>query len=309
MVKRRAIVPYFGAHIFLFLAGSLFGVVTSAGAQGWTVRKQPISLVNGAPVFFQVRAPSQLSALNGSWMGHALSFNFNAANQTWFALAGVSLDTKPGEYPLDLTGKLTVAKDGVEEVSCTCPQKVARALYPKTKAGLGVSRKFTEPDAAQQKQIQEGQQVKEEYLNRITPEREWSGDFIAPVDTAISGVFGSQRIFNGKVLRSHLGLDFRAPSGTAITAMNGGTVALARMLYFEGNLVVVDHGQGLQTLYMHLSELKVKEGDRVRRGQVIGLSGGTGRATGPHLHVAVRWQDTYVDPSALMRLHLPGGKD
>jgi murein DD-endopeptidase MepM/ murein hydrolase activator NlpD len=81
------------------------------------------------------------------------------------------------------------------------------------------------------------------------------------------------------------------------------------MLYFEGNLVVVDHGQGLQTLYMHLSELKVKEGDRVRRGQVIGLSGGTGRATGPHLHVAVRWQDTYVDPSALMRLHLPGGKD
>jgi murein DD-endopeptidase MepM/ murein hydrolase activator NlpD len=69
--------------------------------------------------------------------------------------------------------------------------------------------------------------------------------------------------------------------------------------------VVVDHGQGLLTLYLHLSEFKVKEGDQVKRGQVVGLSGGTGRATGPHLHVAVRWQGTYLDPASVMRLRLP----
>jgi murein DD-endopeptidase MepM/ murein hydrolase activator NlpD len=80
---------------------------------------------------------------------------------------------------------------------------------------------------------------------------------------------------------------------------------LARPLYFEGNFVVLDHGQGLLSLYLHLSEFKVKEGDQVKRGQIIGLSGGTGRATGPHLHVAVRWQGTYLDPGSLMRLHLP----
>ena len=87
--------------------------------------------------------------------------------------------------------------------------------------------------------------------------------------------------------------------------MNDGTVLLARPLYFEGNFVVLDHGQGLLTLYLHLSEFKVKEGDQVKRGQIIGLSGGTGRATGPHLHVAVRWQGTYLDPAQLMRLRLP----
>jgi len=76
-------------------------------------------------------------------------------------------------------------------------------------------------------------------------------------------------------------------------------------MFFEGNFVVIDHGQGLLTLYLHLSEFKVKEGDQVKRGQIVGLSGGTGRATGPHLHVAVRWQGTYLDPAALIRLRLP----
>jgi murein DD-endopeptidase MepM/ murein hydrolase activator NlpD len=78
-----------------------------------------------------------------------------------------------------------------------------------------------------------------------------------------------------------------------------------RPLYFEGNCVVLDHGQGLLTLYLHLSEFKVKEGDVVERGQVIGLSGGTGRATGPHLHIAVRWEGVYLDPATLLKLDLP----
>jgi murein DD-endopeptidase MepM/ murein hydrolase activator NlpD len=87
--------------------------------------------------------------------------------------------------------------------------------------------------------------------------------------------------------------------------MNDGTVLLARPLYFEGNFVVIDHGQGLLTLYLHLSEFRVKEGEQIKRGQQVGLSGGTGRATGPHLHVAVRWQGTYLDPASLLRMRLP----
>jgi len=124
-------------------------------------------------------------------------------------------------------------------------------------------------------------------------------------DAGISDVYGSQRIFNGVAQRPHWGLDFRVPTGTPVAAMNAGTVLLAQFLYFEGNCVVIDHGQGLLTLYFHLSELKVKEGDAVARGQLIGLSGGTGRATGPHLHVAVRWQGTYLDPARLVQLPLP----
>jgi murein DD-endopeptidase MepM/ murein hydrolase activator NlpD len=87
--------------------------------------------------------------------------------------------------------------------------------------------------------------------------------------------------------------------------VNGGTILLARSLFFEGNCVVLDHGQCLLTLYLHLSEFKVKEGEQVVRGQVIGVSGGTGRATGPHLHVAVRWQGVYVNPATLLELSLP----
>jgi murein DD-endopeptidase MepM/ murein hydrolase activator NlpD len=90
-----------------------------------------------------------------------------------------------------------------------------------------------------------------------------------------------------------------------VAALNRGTVLLARPLYFEGNCVVLDHGQGLLTIYMHLSKIEVKEGESVDRGEEIARSGGTGRSTGPHLHVAVRWQGFYLNPATMMSLKLP----
>jgi murein DD-endopeptidase MepM/ murein hydrolase activator NlpD len=269
------------------------------------VRAQPARLVNGGPVSFQVKAPARLESLSGTWLGHEILFSFDATNKTWYALAGVSLETAPGTYSLELSGETMAGKMASQKISLTRKFAVARGKYPKISVKLSVEGKFTEPSPEQQKQIQEAKSVKTDYLNRVTPEREWSGPFAAPAAATISDVFGSQRVFNGKTSSPHLGLDFRVPSGTPVTAMNEGTVLLARPLYFEGNFVVLDHGQGLLTLYLHLSEFKVKEGDQVKRGQEIGLSGGTGRATGPHLHIAVRWQGTYLDPAGLMRLRLP----
>ncbi len=266
---------------------------------------QPARPINGAPVLFQVNPSSRLKSLSGTWLGHEIPFSFNASRKTWFALAGVSLETAPGTYTLELTGETIDGKKSSEKLSFSHKFSVTRGKYPKIAVKLSVEGKFTEPTPEQQTQIAEAQQVKKEYLNTVTPERAWSGQFIAPAEAAISDVFGSERIFNGKTSSPHLGLDFRVPTGTLVAAMNDGTVLLARPLYFEGNFIVIDHGQGLLTLYLHLSEFKVKEGDRVKRGQEIGLSGGTGRATGPHLHVAVRWQGTYLDPTSLMRLRLP----
>jgi murein DD-endopeptidase MepM/ murein hydrolase activator NlpD len=283
----------------------LFLSVPAASAANWTVRGQPTRLVNGGPVLFQVKPPSRLESLNGTWLGHDVSFSFDTKGKTWYALAGVSLETAPGSYALDLTGATIAGKIPSKKISFSRKFAIARGKYPKIEVKLSVEGKFTEPNPEQQKQIEEGQQTKKDYLNRVTPEREWSGPFASPADATISDVFGSQRIFNGKTSSPHLGLDFRVPSGTRVAAMNDGTVLLARPLYFEGNFVVLDHGQGLLTLYLHLSEFKVKEGDQVKRGQVVGLSGGTGRATGPHLHVAVRWQGTYLDPASLLRLRLP----
>src|SRR5207237_5100781 len=139
-----------------------------------------------------------------------------------------------------------------------------------------VAKKFTEPSPEQLQQIKQDQAVKQENFRSVDPEREWSGRFRPPVNATISDVFGTRRTFNGKVQSMHQGLDYAVPSGTPVLALNTGTVLLARPLYFEGNCVVLDHGQGLLTLYLHLSEIKVKEGDRVEGGQELGLSGGTG---------------------------------
>jgi murein DD-endopeptidase MepM/ murein hydrolase activator NlpD len=262
-------------------------------------------MVNGSPVLFQVKAPSRLQSLNGSWLGHEFPFTFNAKRKIWFALAGISLETLPGSYALELSGDRFDGKTVGTKVALSRKFVVARGTYPKIKVNLSVESKFTEPSPEQLKQIEEGQQIKKDYMNRVTADREWEGQFTAPAEAAISDVFGSERIFNGKTSSPHLGLDFRVPSGTPVAAMNDGTVLLARPLFFEGNFVVIDHGQGLLTLYLHLSEFKVNEGEHIKRGQEIGLSGGTGRATGPHLHVAVRWQGTYLDPAQLMKMKLP----
>jgi murein DD-endopeptidase MepM/ murein hydrolase activator NlpD len=267
----------------------------------WSVQAQPTKLVNGGPVLFKVKGPSKLESLTGTWLGHELTFNYQPSTKTWFALAGVSFETNPGKYSLELKGD-TTAKSSV---SVKRAFTVSRAQYPKIRVQLAVEKKFTEPDPEQQKQIAEANKIKEEHFNQVTPEREWDGSFLPPVDAQTSDVYGSQRIFNGVAQRPHWGLDYRVHTGTSVAAMNGGTVLLARFLYYEGNFVVIDHGQGLYTLYLHLSELKVKEGEIVKRGQAIGLSGGTGRATGPHLDVRVRWQGTYLDPGRLLQMPLP----
>jgi murein DD-endopeptidase MepM/ murein hydrolase activator NlpD len=272
-----------------------------ASAASWTIHSQPAQLVNGAPVLFQVKSPTKLESLTGTWLGHQLTFSYEATTKTWFALGGVSIETTPGKYMLQVTSEPAAGKTFTVMKAFT----VARTQYPQIKVELTVEKKFTEPTPEQTEQIAEGVKIKQDYLSRVTPTREWDGNFTAPADAAVSDVFGSQRIFNGKAQSPHQGLDFRVPTGTPVAAMNSGTVLLARVLYYEGGFVVIDHGQGFLTLYLHLSEFKVKEGDTVKRGQIIGLSGGTGRATGPHLHVAVRWQGTYLDPARLLQLPLP----
>jgi murein DD-endopeptidase MepM/ murein hydrolase activator NlpD len=289
----------------VLLAATFFLSPVSALASSWSVHAQPKRPVNGGPILFQVKPPQAMESLTGKWLGHEISFSYDAATHTWFALAGTSFDTAQGNYALELTGETAGKKESQDKIFFTHNFSIARAQYPKIAVKLSVEGKFTEPTPDQQKEIAESVAVKKEYLTRVTPQREWSGDFTSPADASISDVFGSVRVFNGKSSSPHQGLDFRVPTGTPVKAMNSGIVLLARPLYFEGNFVVIDHGQGLLTLYLHLSEFKVKEGDRVAKGQVIALSGGTGRATGPHLHAAVRWQGTYLDPAQLIKLPLP----
>jgi murein DD-endopeptidase MepM/ murein hydrolase activator NlpD len=264
----------------------------------WSIQVTPPKLVNGVPVFLQVTPSAPLESMTGSWLGHDLIFD-HIDGKNWFVLAGVSLETKPGRYPLKVEAVTTSGKHVHFEENLL----VGREKYPTIE--LKVSKQFTEPNVEQQGEIKQAQDVKKEAFSKITPAREWSGPFSAPVKAPSSDIFGTRRVFNGVTKSVHQGLDYRVGPGTPVMAINSGTVILARSLYFEGNCVVIDHGQGLLSLYLHLSELKVKEGDPVERGTEIGLSGATGRATGPHLHLAVRWQGVYVSPAVLLRLPLP----
>ncbi len=129
----------------------------------------------------------------------------------------------------------------------------------------------------------------------------WATEFSWPVTGRISGVFGSQRILNGEPQNMHGGVDVAAPSGTPIKAPAPGVVRLAEPdMYFEGGLVFVDHGQELESAFMHLSRIDVKPGDRIEKGQVVGAVGATGRATGPHMHWSLKWADTLVDPQLVV---------
>ena len=113
--------------------------------------------------------------------------------------------------------------------------------------------------------------------------------------------FGVKRIFNGKVAEHvHTGSDYDSPVGSPILAVAAGTVVLAKEMFFEGNAVFIDHGDGLISMYFHLSEIKVQAGQVVKKGETLGREGGTGRATGPHLWFGVRWHDARIDPKFLL---------
>jgi murein DD-endopeptidase MepM/ murein hydrolase activator NlpD len=118
-----------------------------------------------------------------------------------------------------------------------------------------------------------------------------------PADGPISGVYGSQRILNGEPRAPHYGLDIAGAAGTPVRAAAAGTVLFAHPgMYFNGRTLVIDHGLGLQSIYLHLSEISVTPGTRVEKGQVVGRIGATGRVTGAHLHWGLQWNDVYVDP-------------
>ena len=127
--------------------------------------------------------------------------------------------------------------------------------------------------------------------------------FIYPIDKyIITGVYGSQRILNGKPRRPHYGIDFHAPEGTPVKAMMDGIVTLSEKdMYFTGGTIIFDHGHGISTLYMHMKDINVKVGQRIKQGQIVGTLGQSGRATGPHLDIRLNWFGVKLDPMTILR--------
>ncbi len=289
-----------GIHfaLILLLASTVPATVAKAATAFKSVAWTPQELQTGSACLFEVQLEGSPAKLGGKWMGHDVAFFRGRDGHVWYGLAGVDVETLPGTYPLEV---LATMPDG-EVINLSRDVRVGPSNY-KT-VSLRVPDQFVKPNAATLRRIESDREAKSTAFSHLIPAPEWSGDFLAPVGSKVSDSFGTRRVFNGKLESVHRGLDFRAKPGSRVLAANSGEVVLARKMFYEGNCVIIDHGEGFMTLYMHLSRFEVAEGQRVTKGQEIGLSGATGRATGPHLHMGVRWEGAYLDPASLLELRL-----
>jgi murein DD-endopeptidase MepM/ murein hydrolase activator NlpD len=177
---------------------------------------------------------------------------------------------------------------------------IARRTYPIQRIE-GLPQGKVTPATADLSRIREEIALVNAVRLKDDPRQDFTQRFIWPVVGRISGVYGSQRILNGTPKRPHYGVDIAAPTGTPVRAPADGVVTLVHDdMFYSGGTLIVDHGHGITTSYLHLHQILVKTGQTVRQGQVIAQVGATGRVTGPHLHWGMNWFDTRLDPSLMV---------
>jgi len=215
-----------------------------------------------------------------------------------FIFIGLDLGLKPGLYVM----KIYIKKTDSEWEHLQKMIQVTEKKFPLKK--LWVKEEFVTPPPEVLDRIKREAEIVSLIYSVITPE--WLGEenFIIPSSGELAPNFGEKRIYNNKPRSPHSGVDISAPYGTHVKASNSGRVVLARDLYYAGKTVIIDHGLGLFTLYLHFSRIRVKRGDVIRKGAVIGEVGATGRVTGPHLHWGVRLLKSRIDPLSILTLSL-----
>jgi murein DD-endopeptidase MepM/ murein hydrolase activator NlpD len=298
LVLMRLFLTHFKIAVYSACSLNLLAGIALAQAQD-AVTLSPSVVLAGSPELIRVDAPAT-ATLTGEWLKQKLEFFRTEDKRGWIALAGVDVEAPEGDSNLQITVKLS--NGTTRDLSRTIQIHVG----PYRTGKLTVAPKFVEPPPEVLAQIKAEVELKTQIFGSSAPEPLWSGSFRAPVTASPTDSFGTRRTFNGELASVHKGMDFRAGTGTPVHAANAGVVVLARKLYYEGNCVVIDHGLGVFTISMHFSRIDVHEGEHVTRGQLLGLSGATGRVTGPHLHWAVRWQNAYLDPAKLLRMDLAG---
>ncbi len=193
---------------------------------------------------------------------------------------------------------IKIHKDGKQQ---TIVKKVLKREY-KIQRIDGLPPKQVTPPPEVYERIKKDNKLIGEARSLDTTYNFFKNKFIYPLDKyIITGVYGSQRILNGKPRRPHYGIDFHAPEGTPVRAMMDGEVTLAENdMYFTGGTLIFDHGHGISTLFMHMKDINVKLGQKVKKGEIVGTLGQSGRATGPHLDIRLNWFDIKLDPASIL---------
>lgn len=216
-----------------------------------------------------------------------------------FLLAGIDPFSPPETAEVLVNVELS---DGSRH-SLSLPLAVEKKTFPKN--SLSVHSKYVEPDREEQETIRRDVESCRSAYRACEERWKGKGAFILPAGGSIGKNFGEERIFNGTLVSRHRGVDIAAKKGAPVKAANRGTVVLAEALHYGGKTVILDHGKGLHTIYCHLSKIRVKAGACVRKGQILGSVGATGRATGPHLHWGMTIRKTAVDPLSAFSLSFP----
>lgn len=277
----------------IFLVMSLPAIFACATAFAGPVSKPEVVLwptETGPGGILLVTVRNVQGPVEGTFSGKKLFFN--PAKDSYKAIIGIDLFSEPGAYELDITAGGLAVKRSVA---------VSKKEYPIQR--LTLPRGMVELSPENEARV-ERDRKKTAALWPIQTDRGWSGDFVNPREGEIVTGFGVRRFMNGVPKNPHTGVDVAADEGDEVRAPNGGTVALVDDMFYSGNSIVVDHGQGIYTMFFHLSKILVTPGQAVKKGEVIGLVGSMGRATGPHLHWGVRVQGARVDPLELLRLKL-----
>jgi murein DD-endopeptidase MepM/ murein hydrolase activator NlpD len=214
----------------------------------------------------------------------------------WIAVVGIPLAEKPGELKVKVS-----TPDGTTEVPFSIKDKSYRTQNITVK-----NQRHVDPNPTDLTRIAGETKRSDAALSKFTPTASPSLQLMSPVEGVRSDSYGSRRVFNGQPRNPHSGMDIAAPKGTPIRSPAAGTVVEAGDFFFNGNTLYIDHGDGLVTMYCHLDTIKVKAGDRVSAGDLIGTVGATGRVTGPHLHWGVALNRAMVDPALFLEANAAG---
>jgi murein DD-endopeptidase MepM/ murein hydrolase activator NlpD len=267
---------------------------SAAGEKSKIFWPKRIEMFQGGLVEIEVSG-DDLATVEGKLGREKVGFYANGAS-TFSAILGADVAAKPGTSKLLLTAVDRAGKT----INTAVPVRIKpRAFH---KESFNVPPGFDQMTPENLEEIRREQSSFAEAFASSVPERLWDAPFVRPVpQEASASSFGSQRIINGVARAPHSGTDLSAPAGTEVRAANNGRAVLVGNFFFAGGSVVLDHGGGLFTMYFHLSEFKVEEGARVRKGDVIALSGSSGRVTGAHLHWGARLANARIDPLELLK--------
>jgi hypothetical protein len=228
-----------------------------------------------------------------TWMGREIFLVFNRTKNLWQGFLASDLNQKTGDFEVIVH---VAPSDSARHIKISVTDwdyGVRRLTLPKDKVELS---------AEALKRVKAEAEIVGALWKAKAPAPEWNGIFLTPVDGEVVGTFGKRSVINGQERSPHTGVDLSGKEGEPVMAVNNGRVALTADHFFTGNSVFVDHGGGIFTMYFHLSKILVKDGDKVEKGQTIGLVGSTGRSTGPHLHWGMRVNGAKVNPLTLTNL-------